>query len=87
MKLSSIASVSRLAALAAPLTLAACVSTTPSEGPPRKESVVAATAAGELIRFNAGQPSRVLSRIAVSGLDGGDRLVGIDFRVARADNA
>jgi Domain of unknown function (DUF4394) len=73
----------RPAALAACLLLAACASSTPPEGPPRQETVLAATASGELIRFNAGQPSRVLSRVAVSGLDGGDRLVGIDFRVAR----
>ena len=53
------------------------------EGPPRQEQVLAVTAGGELIRVNAGQPSRVLARTAVSGLDAGDRLVGIDFRVAR----
>jgi Domain of unknown function (DUF4394) len=73
----------RLTVLAALLTLGACVSMEPPEGPPRKESVLAATATGELIRFNAGQPSRVLSRVAVSGLDSGDRLVGIDFRISR----
>jgi hypothetical protein len=83
MKSLSTALFSRVAALATPLALAACVSVEPPEGPPRKETVLAATATGELIRFNAGQPSRVLSRAAVSGLDSGDRLVGIDFRVAR----
>jgi hypothetical protein len=83
MKSLSTALISRVAALATPLALAACVSVEPPEGPPRKETVLAATATGELIRFNAGQPSRVLSRAAVSGLDSGDRLVGIDFRVAR----
>ncbi len=72
-----------IAAPFAALALAACVSMEPPEGPPRKETVVVATAAGELIRVNAGQPSRVLSRVNVSGLDAGDRLVGIDFRVAR----
>jgi outer membrane protein assembly factor BamB len=73
----------RAAALAASLLFTACASMEPPEGPPRKETVLAATVNGELIRFNAGQPSRVLSRVAVSGLDSGDRLVGIDFRVAR----
>lgn len=71
------------ALLAAALALAGCVSTAPAEGPPRKETVFAATASGELIRFNAGQPSRLLSRVAISGLDSGDRLTGIDFRIAR----
>jgi Domain of unknown function (DUF4394) len=73
----------RAAALAASLLVTACASTRPAEGPPRKETVLAATVSGELIRFNAGQPSRVLSRVVISGLDGGDRLAGIDFRVAR----
>jgi Domain of unknown function (DUF4394) len=73
----------RAAALAASLLVMACASIEPAEGPPRKETVLAATMSGELIRFNAGQPSRVLSRVSVSGLEGGDRLAGIDFRVAR----
>lgn len=77
---------SRLALCAVTLALTACAAFEPAEpieGAPRKEHVLAATASGELIRFNAGQPSRVLSRVAISGLDAGDRLVGIDFRVAR----
>jgi hypothetical protein len=75
----------RLAVVALPAALlSACAVFTPeAEGPPRKEQVLAVTAGGELIRVNAGQPSRVLARTAVSGLDAGDRLVGIDFRVAR----
>jgi outer membrane protein assembly factor BamB len=36
-----------------------------------------------VIRFNAGQPRRVLDRKPLSGLAAGDRLVGIDYRVAR----
>jgi Domain of unknown function (DUF4394) len=72
-----------LATLLAAVFLAGCVSIEAPEGPPRKETVFAATAAGELIRFNAGQPSRVLSRVAITGLDNGDRLVGIDFRMSR----
>lgn len=75
--------ISRLATLAAAFALAACVSMEPPEGAPRKENAFAATAAGELIRFNAGQPSRVLSRVNIGGLDSGDRLVGIDFRMSR----
>lgn len=78
-----IASTPHIGVLAALLALAACVSVDAPEGPPRKQTVFAATAAGELLRFNAGQPSRVLARIDVTGLDSGDRLVGIDFRVAR----
>ena len=64
------------------LALLGCVSVEP-EGPPRKEMVFAVTAGMELIKFNAGQPSRVLERKAVTGLVAGDSLIGIDFRVAR----
>jgi hypothetical protein len=75
----------RLAAAFLPaLALSACaLFASEAEGPPRKEQVLAATAGGELIRFNAGQPSRVLARVALVGLEAGDRLVGIDYRVAR----
>lgn len=73
----------RLAASALALALAACATPEPVEGPALPEHAFAATARGELMRFNAGQPLRVLARVSVSGLDAGDRLVGIDFRVAR----
>ena len=53
------------------------------EGALRKEMVYAVTDAAELIKFNAGQPRRILERKPVTGLAAGDSLVGIDFRVAR----
>lgn len=67
---------------AAAFAFVACATTEPV-GPPRKETVIAVTADAQLIRFNAGQPTRVLDRKPLAGLDAGDRLVGIDFRVAR----
>ncbi len=70
-------------AVATATLIAACATPTPSEGPPRKESVVAVTAANQLIRFNAGQPTRILSTVALSGLQPGETLLGIDFRIAR----
>lgn len=74
-------------ALAGALLLGACASSLndvdPPEGPPRKEMVWAVTDSAELIRFNAGQPARLLDRKPVTGLSTGDRLVGIDYRVAR----
>lgn len=73
-------------ALAGSLLLGACAAlpdADPPEGPPRRETVWAVTERAELIRFNAGQPTRVLDRKPVAGLDAGDRLVGIDYRVAR----
>lgn len=71
--------------VAAALALAACASSPadPPEGPPRKETVIAVTERAELIRFNAGQPTRILDRKPLRGLRDGDRLVGIDYRVAR----
>ncbi|MBL8359418.1 MAG: DUF4394 domain-containing protein [Rubrivivax sp.] len=71
------------AILPAALALAGCASLQEPEGPPRKETVYAVTDAAELIRFNAGQPRRILDRKPLSGLEPGDRLAGIDFRVAR----
>ena len=53
------------------------------EGTPRKETVVAVTENNELIRFNAGQPGRVLGRATLSGMQPGETLAGIDYRVAR----
>jgi hypothetical protein len=44
--------------------------------------VFATTAGNELIGFDAGSASTILSRVAISGLAAGERLVGIDFRPA-----
>ncbi len=63
--------------------LAACATAPEPEGPPRKETVFAVTDAAELIRFNAGQPQRLLARVPLQGLPAGERLVGIDYRVSR----
>lgn len=48
-----------------------------------REQVVAVTANHELITFNAAKPDNILERKPVVGLPAEDRLVGIDFRVAR----
>lgn len=63
-------------------TLLGCAQLEP-QGPLAAETVFAVTQNHELIRFNAGQPGRVLARQAIAGLAPGDALVGIDFRVAR----
>lgn len=77
----------RLLAAAALSLLAACSSHTPAttapEGPPARDFVLAVTQDHQLIRFNAGQPGRVLARVPLQGLATGDELVGIDFRIAR----
>lgn len=72
-----------IVAAAALALLAACAHLAEPAGTPRKETVVAVTDAAELIRFNAGQPQRLLERRPLTGLAAGETLVGIDFRVAR----
>ena len=70
-------------AIAATAALLGCTSMPEPVGELRKETVFAVTASHELIRFNAGQPQRVLGRQKITGLAAGDTLVGIDYRVAR----
>ena len=69
-------------AVAAAAVLGGCA-TQPPPHPDRRELVVAVTSAHELITFSAGEPGHILERRPVTGLAPGDRLVGIDFRVAR----
>ncbi len=52
-------------------------------GPAMTETVWAVTADHQLIKFNAGQPQRVLDTKPLNGLPAGESVVGIDFRVAR----
>lgn len=71
--------------LAATTVLLAACATQPMEpmGPPAKETIYAVTAANQLIQFNAGQPQKMLSSKALTGLAAGDTLLGIDYRVAK----
>lgn len=73
-----------LSPIAAALLLAGCAST-PEEPllAPRKENIVAVTASNQLITFNAGQPAKILSKKAVTGLQPGEEIAGIDYRVAK----
>ena len=69
------------------LVLAACGSTQKAEtvGPAAKEQIVAVSVSNHLLRFNAGQPQQVRERKPLQGLRTGERIVGIDFRVARGE--
>lgn len=73
----------RKAAVACLGALLAGCATAPAPDAAPGPRVVAVTASHELITFDAGQPQRILQRRAVTGLPAGERLVGIDFRVAR----
>jgi len=54
-----------------------------AEGPLRKETIVAVTERGVLLRFNAGQPQKVTTIGTIKGLGANERMTGIDYRVAR----
>ena len=69
------------AAAAALVWLVGCAAPQPHTG--LQETLVAVTASHELITFQAAQPERILERRPVTGLAPGERLVGIDFRVAK----
>lgn len=79
-----IPSVLRIAAPVAATLIAACTTlVSESAGTPARETIHAVTASNRLLAFNAGQPQKILSRRALTGLREGDRLVGIDYRVAK----
>ncbi|MCV2421835.1 DUF4394 domain-containing protein [Paucibacter sp. DJ2R-2] len=71
-------------ALLALVGLAAC-SSVPDEtpGPAAREMIYAVTSAQQLIQFNAGQPQVLLSSKPLRGLAPQERLLGIDYRVAK----
>ncbi|TWO69485.1 DUF4394 domain-containing protein [Caenimonas sedimenti] len=78
---------SSLLAVAALATLAGCANMAaapaPAEAPARAEKAVAVTMSNRLIKFNAGQPGRILSSKAITGLQPGEQVLGIDYRVAK----
>ena len=65
--------------------VATSCTTVPSEPElaPRKENMFAVTTGNNLISFNAGQPRKILSKKALTGLQPDEEIVGIDFRVAK----
>lgn len=70
-------------AVATTLLVTACAGWSEPEGPLRKETIYAVTANLDLIKFNAGQPRRILEKRTVTGLPKGETLLGVDYRVAR----
>ena len=64
--------------------LAACTTMAPEpEGADRAEKAVAVTASNKLLKFNAGRPGRILSTLNITGLQAGETLLGIDYRVSK----
>ena len=64
--------------------LAACSTMTAEpEGAERAEKAVAVTASNKLLKFNAGRPGRILATLNITGLQAGETLLGIDYRVAK----
>lgn len=71
------------ASLVAAVVLAAGCAQPADAPPPPKARVHAVTDQAELISFDAAAPAKVLARQPLAGLPAGERLVGIDYRVAR----
>jgi hypothetical protein len=73
------------AALAVPVVLAAACASSPDgrSGPPAKETLYVVNDANRLIAINGGRPGIALSDRALGGLQPGERILGIDWRVAR----
>jgi hypothetical protein len=64
--------------------LAACSTMAPEpEGADRAERAVAVTASNKLLKFNAGRPGRILATLNITGLQPGETLLGIDYRVSK----
>ena len=64
--------------------LTACTTMTPEpEGAERAEKAVAVTTSNKLLKFNAGRPGRILATLNITGLQAGETLLGIDYRVAK----
>ncbi|MDE2418455.1 MAG: DUF4394 domain-containing protein [Burkholderiales bacterium] len=70
-------------AVSAVALLAGCVGLQQQFGSARMETLHVLTKRMDLLTIHAGQPRRILKRIAVTGLGPGDTLVGMDYRVAR----
>lgn len=73
----------RLVLAATGLTLAACATLDEPPANALKQTLLAVTAEGELLRVAAARPQQVLERRTLRGLAAGETLVGLDFRVAR----
>ncbi len=64
--------------------LAACTTMAPEpEGAEGAEKAVAVTASNKLLKFNAGRPGRILTTLNITGLQAGETLLGIDYRVSK----
>jgi hypothetical protein len=63
--------------------LAGCASLSEPMGSTRDEKAVAVTTSHQLIRFNAGQPQKIISSKPILGLQAGESILGIDFRISK----
>ncbi|UUX94037.1 DUF4394 domain-containing protein [Aquabacterium sp. J223] len=73
----------RLASVVAAASLLGACASPMVSGPPAKETLFAVTADQRLLKFNGGQPEKPMATMRLTGLAAGERVLGIDFRVAR----
>lgn len=69
--------------LAVSLLLAGCASSMLQQEAARKEIAYAVTTGNQLISFNAGKPGKLLFQKKLTGLQPGEVVSGIDYRVAK----
>jgi hypothetical protein len=72
-----------VAVAAAIAVLSGCASTPMPQGTDRAEKAVGVTASNKLIKFNAGRPDRILANLPIQGLQAGETILGIDYRVSK----
>ncbi len=74
-----------LAATVLPISLLVACASAPmqADGPVRAEKAVAVTQSNKLIKFNSGQPGRILFTKAITGLQPSEQVMGIDYRVSK----
>jgi hypothetical protein len=65
--------------------LSACSMLPEAQGPLRKHTVRVVTDSHHLLTFNAGQPGNILSDVPLHGLQSGEVVLGIDYRVFKGD--
>lgn len=68
---------------AAVCALLAATAATGQTAVPAKHGIIAVDTANRLLRFNAAEPQKLLDSRALSGLQAGERVLGIDFQVAK----
>lgn len=80
---SALRRVVRLAVVLGGVVVAGCAVVSDPAAQSHRETLRVLTDKNELLTISAGQPTKVLHRVRLTGWDAGDALVGMDYRVAK----